>query len=103
MKMKKFLVLSTIMVLAISFLVWKLQPVPVGDIAAVVPDTALLYMEQKDVENFIDDLKHSKLGKIIQAIDFLIIGNDLKLTDDQLTAIQENFLVNRWLSHFYSH
>ncbi|OEU83970.1 MAG: hypothetical protein BA873_11335 [Desulfobulbaceae bacterium C00003063] len=98
MKMKKFLVLSTIMVLAISFLVWKLQPVPVGDIAAVVPDTALLYMEQKDVENFIDDLKHSKLGKIIQAIDFLIIGNDLKLTDDQLTAIQKTDILirNNW-------
>lgn len=98
MKMKKFLLFSTIIVLAISFLIWKLQPVPVGDIAAVVPDTALLYMEQKDVENFVDDLKHSKLGKIIQSIDFLIIGNDLKLTDDQLTSIQKTDILirNNW-------
>jgi len=89
MKFKKFLIFSTILFAAISLLVWKLQPVRVGDPAAYIPDTALLYVKQKDVENFFYDLEHSRLGRTIQSINFLKIGEDLGLTDEQLTTIKK--------------
>ncbi|MBW2659835.1 MAG: hypothetical protein JRC87_09660 [Deltaproteobacteria bacterium] len=89
MKLKTFLLFFLVFLVAAVLLIWKLQPAPELDAAAYVPDTALLYMEQDDVEGFLYDLSHSRLGRTVQSIDFVKIGKDLKLTEEKIDLIKK--------------
>lgn len=98
MKIKTFVAFATILLVIISFLVWQTRPLEYGDTSEFIPATALLYVEQKDVEGFLNDLEKSKLGRTVQSIDFLKIGKEIELKDETLTSIQKitDGIKNNW-------
>jgi hypothetical protein len=98
--MKRFLLFFLISLVAALLLVWKLQPAPNLDAAAYIPDTALFYAEQEEVETFLYDLSHSRLGKTVQAIDITKIGKDLQLGEKEIAAIEkaETLIRDNWNS-----
>lgn len=98
MKSNKYIIFLTILLVVAYSLVWQMQPSQYGDTARFTPGTALLYAEQKNIEDFLDDLGNSRLGTAIQSIDFLKIGKEIDLNRDKLAVIQKiNSLIrNNW-------
>ena len=98
MKIKIFVASATILLVIVYFLVWQIKPFEYGETSEFVPATALLYAEQKDVEAFLDDLQNSKLGRAIQSIDYLKIGKEIDLKNEDLTLLKKitNVIKNNW-------
>jgi len=98
MKNNKFVIFLTILLITVYVLVWQMQPSQYGDTARFIPETAILYAEQKNVEDFLDDLENSRLGKAIQEIDFITIGKDIQLTPGTLALLYKinSLLKDNW-------
>jgi len=88
MKIKTFVTIATILLVIVYFLVWQIRPLEHGATSEFIPVTALFYAEQKNVEEFLHDLEKSKLGRAIQSIDFLKIGKEIELKDEELALVQ---------------
>ncbi len=50
MKIKIFVASATILLVIVYFLVWQIKPTEYADSSEFIPTTALLYVEQKNVE-----------------------------------------------------
>jgi len=59
------------------------------DPAALVPDNALLYIEQQKIGGLIDGIKASQFGKAVAAMDIKKIAAGLELNDDQTLKIEQ--------------
>ena len=88
MKTNTFVFFSSILLVLVYFLTWQIKPFEYGDTSEFFPATALLYVEQKNVSDFLDDVESSKLGKAIQSIKFLKIGRELELEKEKIALIQ---------------
>jgi hypothetical protein len=89
MKTNTLVSFLTILLVIVYFLVWQIKPFEYADPSDLVPGTALLYVEQGNVEEFLYDLENSKLGKALQSIDFLRIGKEIELNSEELALLGE--------------
>jgi hypothetical protein len=90
MKMKYFAGLAGCLLLVALWYVWGdgLLRKPT-DPAALVPDNALLYLEQQKIGGLIDGIKASQFGKAVAAMDIKKIAAGLELDDDQTLKIEQ--------------
>ena len=87
MKINTLVSFLTVLLVIVYFLVWQIKPFEYADPSALIPGSALLYVEQEDVEGFLSDLENSKIGKTLQSIDFLQIGKEIELKDEELALL----------------
>ncbi len=59
------------------------------DMARFIPDTALLYFEQRDGAKVVKEFMRSPLGKKISSINFLQTGKEIGLPDPVLAALKD--------------
>ena len=58
-----------------------------GDMAHIIPDSALIYFEQRDGAKVVKEFNRSPLGKKIASIDFMQTGKKIGLPEPVLSAI----------------
>jgi len=60
-----------------------------GDMGRFVPDSALVYFEQREGTAELERFLNSRLGAKIASIDFLAIGKEVGVTGDVLTKFEK--------------
>jgi len=87
MKTNTLVSFLSILLVIVYFLVWQIKPFEYANPSDLIPGSALLFVEQKNVEEFLRDVEDSKLGKALQSIDFLQIGKKIELKDEELALV----------------
>ncbi len=89
MKSNTIAAFLTLMLLVIYPLVMGIQTDASRDLARFIPQSSLVYFEQRNGSNALKEFTKSPLGKKIQIINFLETGKKIGIPDSVLTAVHE--------------
>ena len=99
MKMRYIVVITLCTLLAVA---WYFRDsgfrVQQQDAAFLVPRDAIFFAEQKDIGTLIESVQKSRLGKALASIDFQQIGQDVGLSQGDLSTLQQTLDVVKELS-----
>ncbi len=94
MKMKYIIVIALCALLTPVWYFWNSGHVVKNQEAAfLVPQNAVLFIEQKEMGSLIVNFQKSHLGKTLASIDFQRIGRDIGLPEEELATMQQTLNV----------
>ena len=94
MNTNAFVTFNSLLLVVVYLLVYRFDPDHEENMAKFVPDTALIYFEQRDAKFAIDTFRNTQLGKNFDAINFTSTGKKIGVSDkiiDALEAVQKTY------------